>query len=103
MAGKKIELENHSRVVYHFPIWERAKPPETRPNQLGRMRETGRVKLGDAADRTLPEGVVRDDKRTPNPIVRLTEAQYKALGARNHKLIDALVARGEIVKREVEA
>jgi hypothetical protein len=98
-----IELENLTRTVFHFPVYERGPAPENRPKARGALREVRRIKLGDVADRQLPDGHARDDRFTPAPVVRLTDEQYKALGERNLKLIDALVKRGDIVKRELAA
>jgi len=88
VASKFIELENQTRGVLHFPTVKDGK-------------ETGRLVLGDAADK-LVDGP-RDEKMQPNPVQRLTEAQWAALGERNLRALNALIARGDVQRRDLAA
>lgn len=92
-----IEIENLTRAKFHFPIIERRTPPagSKRP---GPLVETGRIVIGDRADRDVPAGE-RDPKTRPSPIVRLSEEEWTRLGERNQKAIEALVEKGALVKR----
>lgn len=94
MASKFIELENQTRGVLHFPILSKA--TDTAP-----AKEVGRLVLGDAADKIV-EGP-RDEKLQPSPVQKITEAQWAALGERNLKTLNALIARGDVQRRDLVA
>lgn len=83
-SNGRIELENRSREVWIFEHPTR-----------------GRILLGDEKDRAV-QGE-RDPRYQPDPVVRLTKADYDALPPTDRRTIDALVRDGKVDRREIPA
>lgn len=94
------EFENRSRSVYRFP---RYRPTESKrkgaPSQV--LVPGKAIVLGDAADASVPDA--QRTVHTPSPRVVLTDEQLEAMGAKNRRVLEALVEKGLVTKRPIAA
>jgi hypothetical protein len=95
-----IELENRTRNVYHFTVVQIVQVGKAARTTVDRSKT---VIVGDANDATLPPGTERGI-RCPSPIARVSQEIWDSKGfAASRRTIDALVAKGELVLRQVAA
>lgn len=85
MATKatKIELENRTRTVWLIE------------------HPDGDVILGNSSDRIVKGE--RDTRYQPDPLQEIPKAKYDSFPAHSRKLIDSLVKRGDLQRRELAA
>ena len=80
-----IEIENRTRSVWHFPVYNKA------------GKEVERLVIGDSLDANV-EGE-RNHVLQPDPRMKITAEQWKALGKPNQTTILALEASGDLTIR----